>query len=59
MTDYLAKADEHLKKSAANPAGVYPETARQHLEIAREYIRMAAIEKGGPAAGDCPDLAGD
>lgn len=46
MTDYLAAADEHLRKAADTAPAIYSDAARKHLDIARVYAGLAAIEKG-------------
>lgn len=48
MPDFTALAHEHLQKAAATDSVAYPSTVRKHLDIAREYVRLAAIEKGLP-----------
>ena len=58
MTDYAAMAAAHLSRLAEHlndgTAGVTPpEDARMRLDIAREYIRLAAIGKGLPPGCAC------
>jgi hypothetical protein len=45
MTDYMAEAHKHLQKAGEHP-GYHKDDIAQHLEIAREYAKLAAIEKG-------------
>jgi hypothetical protein len=59
MTDYAAAAAAHLERATQdvnNSEGhgtSLAERAAMRLDIAREYVRLAAIEKGLPPGCAC------
>ena len=52
MSDYLEKAAEELAKASALSPVLDPGRIRKHLDIAREYRILAAIEQGTPPGDD-------
>ena len=55
MPDYIALAHEHLQQAADIDPNAWPGLVAKHLAIAREYVRLAAIEKGLPPGCACCD----
>lgn len=54
MSIYLEKAAEELEKASALSPVLDPSRIRKHLDIAREYRMLAAIESG-PPPGDAAE----